>query len=341
MSDQAIMAKRNNQAINVIEDYIQRKKGLTTMEDIHRRVFDKKPDFSTWGSVTEQYEEIEWDEDTFEDFLLTSKQLVEGGLDRISEAYFELKKPKDLTVDRVQAEFDQHPYDEDGTRDEEHDGFRYNVRDDGVVQATYVYTDVKTNVTTAAEVEKLVSENSIHFRIDVDNRLAIVESTYPPHVQKMKGVFRRKTDFAAIVCGSLTSNYSEANERVEAFRDSFEEIEPGEIEYDEEESEPKLIDVKSVKLHNPEHSEDERIDKIDVEGDDLADHPLIDQRLDEGYIMRGLVARMKFENELFDIAFSGSDMMGYAKVEDIGDYAKGQRLMEDIRGRYMEHFRGV
>lgn len=106
-------------------------------------------------------------------------------------------------------------------------------------------------------------------------------------------------------------------------------------------SEPKLVDIKEIKLYNPERDDKEYIEKVDIEGDNLAGHEYIEDLQDDGYVTRGFTARVKFENELFDIAFSGSDMMGYAKVEDIGDYSKAQRLMDDIRGRYMDFFRGV
>lgn len=76
----------------------------------------------------------------------------------------------------------------------------------------------------------------------------------------MKGAFRKETDFAVTVCGSLTSNYEEANERVATFRDSFERIEMDNIETDGGTSnEPSLLEIRSIKLHNPEHQEDERI----------------------------------------------------------------------------------
>lgn len=110
---------------------------------------------------------------------------------------------------------------------------------------------------------------------------------------------------------------------------------------EDQEPEPKLVEIIEVKLHNPEKEVDEHIDKIDIEGDDLANSPYIKERHRNGYITRGFKARMQFDGELFDVAFAGSDMMGYAKVEDVGDYGKAKRLMKIIRERYMTYFRGA
>jgi len=332
------MSDNTEQVLQVIREYIQRKKGLRTMERIHRRVFDEEVSFTMWSDVEEKYEEIEFDNDLFEEFLLTSKDLVEGGFDRISEAYFDIERPDDVTTTRLTEELGDFKYDEEGSDSEDRDGFQFNDNDNGEITGSYIHTDVETNITAAGEVRELVSEDSVDFRILPDDELVIVETTYPPDVQRMKGAFG-KTDIAVTVCGSLTSNFSEANERVEAFRDSFPHHEPGNPDPDIPSDVPKRIEVKSVKLTNPEREEEERIDKIDVEGDQLTGHPLIQERLDEDYVMRGLVIRTMFENELFDIAFSGSDMMGYAKVEDIGDYSKGQRLMLEVRERFMNQFR--
>lgn len=205
----------------MVNEYIQRKKGLVTMENIHHRVFDESASFNTWKQVNEKYEEIDWTDDIYEEFLLTSKQLVEGGLERISETYFDLKKPDNVTVGKITAEFDQNLY-EDST-DKEKAGFEYEVND-GVVHAQYIYTDVKTEISAAGQVNDLISENSISFRIDPDEELVIVESTYPPEIQKMKGVFRKETDFAAVVCGNLTESPEKANKQIRKFQDSFDEV---------------------------------------------------------------------------------------------------------------------
>lgn len=199
------------------------------MEQIHKEVHGGDPDlsFTSWAQVEEEYENIEWDQDLFDKFLLTAKKYVDGGLERISESYFQIKQPKNPTTEWLVGELEKNTYDEDIPDEKEPDGFQYDViQRDGtdIVQASYVYTDVKTDISATGKVRSRVSETAIDFRILPSQSLIIVESTYPPDVQKMKGVFG-KTDLAAVVCGDLTSNYDEANERVEAFRRSFPEAE--------------------------------------------------------------------------------------------------------------------
>lgn len=215
------MTEIEEQVERVVHEYIQRKKGLFTMEDIHHRVFGEDVTFTTWKSVDEKYAEVDWDSNTFEEFLLTTKQVVDGGLDRISESYFDIMKPENLTVNRATSELDQNPYDETASSDQEPSGFEYEV-DDGVIHVRYIHTDVTTDISPTGQVKDLVSEDSINFRIHPDKQLIVVESTYPPDVQTMKGVFRKQTEFATTVCGNLTTDFEEANSKVKQFQDSFE-----------------------------------------------------------------------------------------------------------------------
>lgn len=222
------MDERKEKVNQVIQKYIRRKKGLVTMENIHARVFSESVRFTTWSQVDEWYADIDWDQETFQDFVLTAKEVVEGGLDRISEAYFEIKKPNNLTLSRVINELENSPYDEKANPDTEPDGFQYEVgEEEGIVHGTFIYTNVKTNIRATGTVWNNRSEDSINFRIIPDDELLIVESTYPPYIQKMKGAIRTKTGMAMVVCGSLTSDYETANERVKAFQDSFEVIDRG------------------------------------------------------------------------------------------------------------------
>jgi hypothetical protein len=335
------MVSRNEQVVNVIDEYIARKKGLAAMKRIHRRVFDEKLEAGIWRKVREQYSEMDWDDDTFEEFLYTAKEIVEGGLERIPEAYFDVERPENLTTERVASELDDYLFDDRESTSDEPDGFQYSLNDNGVINATYVYTDVSTDISATGQVERRVSEDSVSFRINPDQQLIIVESTYPPDVQRMKGVFRNKTNFAITICGNLTGDPDIANKRVNAFRESFPEVTrdddaDGRVRTEDDDGIPKLDDIVEIKLYNPS-KEDEKIEKIDYEGQNLENHEYIEERQSEGYIVRGFTARVWYNGSPFDIAFSGSEMMGYAKVEEIGDYMTAQDLMDEIRAKYQEH----
>ena len=337
------MPDYNEQAVKVIDDYISRKKGLNAMQDIHRRTFDESMDFNTWQSVKDVYEEIDFTAELFENFLLNSRQVVKGGLDRISESYFRVQKPENLTVKKAKAELGSYLYEERKEESgEEPDGFRYEVGENGTIHASYIHTDVTTDITATGNVEERVSEGAVSFRIEPDEQLIVVESTYPPDVQRMKGALRNSVNFAVTICGNLTAHADEANKRVDNFRESFPEVEyvedaDGRVRHGDDDDVPKLEDIEALKLFNP-GQEKEQIEKIDYSGQNLAEHPYIQERQDDGYVIRGFSAAIWFNGQPLTIAFSGSDMMGYAKVEDIGDYAEATDLMEILRERYMNHF---
>jgi len=158
----------------------------------------------------------------------------------------------------------------------------------------------------------------------------------------MKGILRRHTSFAVTICGSLTSDPDEANKRVSDFEDSFVEIsfdpdDEGKVTPEQDDGIPRLEAIEEVMLYNA-GSDDEQIERIDYEGSNLLDHDIIQERLKEDYVMRGLSASVWFNGDPFTIAFSGSDMMGYAKVEEIQNYPKASVLMDDLRDRFLEHF---
>ncbi|TYL37432.1 hypothetical protein CV102_17650 [Natronococcus pandeyae] len=127
---------------------------------------------------------------------------------------------------------------------------------------------------------------------------------------------------------------NEASEKMDAFLDSFSE------DRDRQEDEPVKYNTDNVKLHNPEASGSGDIKKIDLDGDDIAGHELIEEQTEEGdYIIKGLTTRVNYKNEFFNVTVMGGEKMAYAKVEDVGDLELGKELMADIQDRYMEHFR--
>ncbi|MES3161073.1 MAG: hypothetical protein PPP55_05825 [Halorubrum sp.] len=120
-------------------------------------------------------------------------------------------------------------------------------------------------------------------------------------------------------------------------RISYDPDDEGKVTPDQDDDVPRLEAIEEVMLYNA-GSDDEQIERIDCEGSSLLEHDIIRDRLDEDYVMRGLSATVWFNGDPFVIAFSGSDMMGYAKVEEIQNYPKASVLMDDLRGRFLEHF---
>jgi hypothetical protein len=97
------------------------------------------------------------------------------------------------------------------------------------------------------------------------------------------------------------------------------------------------ISQKCFLFNTNEREED--IEKIDYQGKSLSGNDTIQERIDGGYITRGFTAKVWFNGEQFDISFSASEMMGYAKVENINDYNEASELMNKIRKKYMKHLR--
>lgn len=149
--------------IEVVKEYIRQKEGLRTMEKIHQRVFDEDKTFSTWSSVIDEYSSLEWNEELKQEFMLTSRNLVEGGLDRIPETYFDIKQPRDLSNSWIHNQFTDKESDE--ATDSE---FRYEVRD-GIFHVVYVYSNSDLSITTTGKVIRQSSEDTIQFRIDPMN----------------------------------------------------------------------------------------------------------------------------------------------------------------------------
>jgi hypothetical protein len=184
------MPDRSSQANRIIDEYISRNKGLKHMQDIHSRVFDESVEFQTWESVEDKYDKIDWNEEKYNEFVLTARQVVEGGLERISETYFNVNTPQ-LTEQQVQSRLNSFLY-EERTKQDEPNGFKYEITDDGVFNISYIHTDIRIDITATAEIREQVSEDSISFRIHPDQQLVVVEATYPPDVQRMKSVLGKK-----------------------------------------------------------------------------------------------------------------------------------------------------
>jgi hypothetical protein len=99
------------------------------------------------------------------------------------------------------------------------------------------------------------------------------------------------------------------------------------------------LEINRVQMFNPETEQEEQLKKIDFEGNNIENHPNIRERRNNGWVMRGLTTRVEYQNAIFDVTIGGNDVMGYVKVEDIGDYDQGQELIQEIRERFLEYLR--
>lgn len=204
-----------NRVSEVIGGYIQQHGTLITMEQIHNQFTGKSEEFSRWEEVEKQYRGMDWDDESFTEFTLTAKNVVEGGIEEISESYFDIITPEDLSKDQVKEELERITLDESASPETRH-GVQFR-EDDGVFRGNYYYSTIDVDITSEGSVDRLVTEKSIPFRIEVDDQLLVAETTYPAYVQKIKGVFGNQTDMSLIVSGDITAIPDQANERLEGF----------------------------------------------------------------------------------------------------------------------------
>jgi hypothetical protein len=172
--------------------------------------------------VKGEYVDRYWEQEVFDRFIQKTQQVADGGEKRIPETYFNIVEPGSVTVDEIIDDFEDQQFNEDA-RGEERAGFKYSVfDDDNEVRATYVFVNEEKKLTASGEVDHLVTEKSVGYRIHPDEQLLIVESTYPPDVQRTKKIFRVHTDMTVTVLGNIPANYSEAEGKIGEFLDTFE-----------------------------------------------------------------------------------------------------------------------
>ncbi|WP_306056950.1 hypothetical protein [Natronococcus wangiae] len=344
--------------LDVIENYVRGEVPLAGAERIFEEFTGDRPSFSKWEEVSNTARDINWTGDKVREFVAIAKEVVDEGVTRIPESYFDITEI--TTLEGITSELDRNLLGEQSgltlsdevseladvdlrtlnsdserpgrsTISDVREGFDYNV-DDGEVTGRFVYTDVQREITPNGQIERLVSEGSIPFRILPQLNLLIVETTAVIDVQKTKSIFNKNTNMDLIVCGDITAVYEDAPEMMDAFRSSF-------ADEDGEPDEPKVLGTDIVQLYNPHGESENEVKKIDLEGNNIAGHPLIQERLDEDYIIKGLTTTIDFEDSIFEVSVAGTGTMGYAKIEGVGEYEKGQRLMKEVRTRYLRHLR--
>jgi phosphoribosyl 1,2-cyclic phosphodiesterase len=80
---------------------------------------------------------------------------------------------------------------------------------------------VSIEITAEPDIRRQPTPKSINFRINPDEHLLIIETTYPAHVQKIQSVFNNETAVDVAICGDLTVFPSQADESVTSFINEF------------------------------------------------------------------------------------------------------------------------
>jgi len=106
-----------------------------------------------------------------------------------------------------------------------------------------------------------------------------------------------------------------------------------------EEHDPIIGEISEVKMYNPVTGEDDPIETIDFKGiTDIFEHDDIEERRDNGWIVRGFTADVDYRNKRYEVTVAGNQVMGYVKVDDIADFEEGNELLEKMRGAFRDHF---
>lgn len=206
----------------VINEYIRPDSTLATMERIDRELTGDPQDFTRWEDVERAYLQMDWDDESYLRFLNLSREFVEEDMETASEAYFDIVEPEENISEIVVSELSAREATESGSFDIE-EGFVYRERDDGIIEGTYSYPNISTEITAEPDIRRQPSPQSIEFRIDPEERLLIVETTYPAHVRKIQSVFNNETTINVTICGDLTVFPSQADESVISFINAFRE----------------------------------------------------------------------------------------------------------------------
>jgi hypothetical protein len=204
----------------VINEYIQPDSTLATMEGIHRELTGEAKDFTRWEDVEMSYMQRDWDDESYRRFLELSREFVEGDTETTSESYFDIVEPEEDLSDTVISELSAREATESDDLGVE-EGFVHRERDDGIIEGTYYYSNVSIEITAEPDIRRQPTPKSINFRIDPDERLLIIETTYPAHVQKIQSVFNNETAIGVAICGDLTVFPSQADESVTSFINEF------------------------------------------------------------------------------------------------------------------------
>lgn len=327
----------------IIRSYLQSNGlHLMTVERLYENLTNNEIEFSEWDEIEKEFVDLDWNKDLMSQFAELSKQIVEKGESRISETYFDIIEPDAITVEDLRNELGREPYDPDASGKEK-EGFRFDVTENNHITGQYVYIEVDEQLTFDGEFRTPISEGFFDFEIVPEDSLLIVQSTKLEHVQKAKRYFGNKTNIEIVVSADYTTHYQDAVERVNRFLNSFGQGEQ------ESSGDPMLLPIELITLHDPrdeveagndtDNTGNPEIENIEFDGHDLANVPEVEEHLREGWIIKKLVAQVKYKDDIFKITIGVNSIMSYGKVSGSPDHAKSLELSEGVRERFKQHLR--
>lgn len=310
----------------IITDYIKPNSHLLAMERIHQNFRGEDEEFNNWTEVLDIYRNINITNEDVREFAQLAKQIVEG-IDEISETYFRILAPNKSDLESITEELDRAQY-RPNAAEGDRDGFQYEVQNNNI-NGRYIYTDISTEISPTGEVNKLISEGSIEFKIVPDDNVLITETTSVVDVQKIKSYFKKRTNISVHVYENLAIKPDIAVDLFNEFIDS--------IEHRLSSKGCEFLGVKAVSLHNPFDDETE-LRQASFEGNNVQDHPEVRNLIEEGWIPRGGEIIVQFKGQFYDVSFSANRVMSYVKIENIKDYELAKQLMDEMRELFLDIF---
>lgn len=225
-----VMTNYQKNVRRVIGEYIRPDHTLVLMERIHQDLTGRSEDFHQWEDVEKKYMQMDWDGQKYIQFLEIAREHVEGDTETVSESYFDIVEPEEEIGEVFKKELQAREVQEDPDLGVD-EGFSVRERDDGVLEATYHFATVSTEITAEPDIKRQPTPKSISFRIKPEEELMVVETTFPAHVQKIGSIISGIKPLEVAICGDVTKFPDSADEKVISFINEFRDEEK-EIPYE-------------------------------------------------------------------------------------------------------------
>lgn len=316
----------NAQALEVLDGYLEPNGNLLNARKIFSVVFEEEYDFNNWTDVRSEIERREWSDELLKQFVVQTKSIVESGAASLSESYFWIVDEDTLTPETIRKILKENKY--ESSESDIQDGFLIGEDDGRYINARYVYTDIDTNLTYGGEIEKFVEESSISFRIDLERRLLILESTFPPDAQKIKSAFLDVEIPIVVVAEPGAQPEPEEGRLMEIIESLPLESAEGSID---------ISSITGMKLWNPGRDTDE-VTQVEVEGYEVGDSDEVNERLSEGWIVQGIEFRIEAFGSTYDVTINISSVMSYIKVDNFQNYGAAKEVLDELRDQFIDAY---